>query len=121
MEGTISDNLFYGREEAKKSADELSRYALLDFVAEKDQGYETQVNSQSSNLSGGQKQRIAIVRALLKETQVLCFDEPTSALDSDGILLFTEMLQQIKEDKIVIVITHDRQIREACDEVVTLQ
>ena len=117
---TICDNLFYGREEEKKSPDELGGYALLDFVASQENGYETQVNGQSNNLSGGQKQRIAIMRALLKGTEVLFLDEPTSALDSEGILLLTETLQQIKEDRIIVVITHDRLVREACDEVVAL-
>ena len=117
---TICDNLFYGREEEKKSPEELGGYALLDFVASQENGYETQVNGQSNNLSGGQKQRIAIMRALLKGTEVLFLDEPTSALDSEGILLLTETLQQIKEDRIIVVITHDRLVREACDEVVAL-
>ncbi len=120
MEGSIYDNLFYGREEEKKSPDQLSGYALLDFVASQEQGYGTQVNGQSSNLSGGQKQRIAIMRALLKGTEVLFLDEPTSALDSEGILLLMETLQRIKEDKIIVIITHDKQVRETCDEVIML-
>ena len=120
MEGSIYDNLFYGREEEKKSPDQLSGYALLDFVASKEQGYGTQVNGQSNNLSGGQKQRIAIMRALLKGTEVLFLDEPTSALDSEGILLLMETLQRIKEDKIIVIITHDKQVRETCDEVIML-
>ncbi len=120
MEGSIHENLFYGREEEEKSPDELNGYALLDFVASQEQGYETQVNGQSNNLSGGQKQRIAIMRALLKGTEVLFLDEPTSALDSEGILLLMEMLQQIKEDKIIVIITHDKLVREVCDEVVML-
>lgn len=120
MEGTIYDNLFYGREDEKKLVDELGKYSLLDFVASQDEGYETKINSGSSNLSGGQKQRIAITRALLKDTEVLFFDEPTSALDSDGVLLFIEILRQIKENKIIIVITHDKLLRDVCEEVITL-
>ena len=89
-------------------------------MASQEHGYGTQVNGQSNNLSGGQKQRIAIMRALLKGTEVLCLDEPTSALDSEGILLLMETLQQIKEDKIIVIITHDRLVREACDEVIML-
>ena len=89
-------------------------------MASQENGYETQVNGQSNNLSGGQKQRIAIMRALLKGPELLFLDEPTSALDSEGILLLTETLQQIKEDRIIVVITHDRLVREACDEVVAL-
>ena len=120
MEGTIYDNLFYGREEEGRPEEELGGYPLLDFVASQEHGYGTQVNGQSNNLSGGQKQRIAIMRALLKGTEVLCLDEPTSALDSEGILLLMETLQQIKEDKIIVIITHDRLVREACDEVIML-
>ena len=116
MEDTIYNNLFYGQEEKRKSVEELKKYAFLDFIKEKPQGFETLINSQSNNLSGGQKQRIAIVRALLRNSNVLIFDEPTSALDEEGTKQFVELLEKEKEKRIIFVVTHDEAVVQMCDE-----
>lgn len=121
MEDTIYNNLFYGSGEEKKSVDELKKYPLLDFVNLQPEGYETKINNQNSNLSGGQKQRIAIMRALLKGAGVLLFDEPTSALDVEGVRMFVETLQDIKKDKVIILISHDTLVQNLCDEKIVLQ
>ena len=98
----------------------ITTYSLLDFVKNQPQTYNTRIDSKTSNLSGGQKQRIAIMRTLLKNTEVVILDEPTSALDEKGIELFINLVREIKFDKIVIIISHDSQIIEACDEVVSI-
>lgn len=118
MEDTIYNNLFYGQEEKAKPVQELEQYPLLDFVKEKKDGFETMINSQSNNLSGGQKQRIAIVRALLRDSEVLIFDEPTSALDTEGTKQFLEMLQKEKKNRIIFIVTHDEAVVEQCDEMI---
>ena len=60
-----------------------------------------------SELSGVQKQRIAIIRALLLKPLLLCFDEPTSSLDQENKMLLLDILQKIKKDHAILIVSHD--------------
>lgn len=65
-----------------------------------------------SELSGGQKQRVAIARALLKQSKIILADEPTGNLDSETSAEIFELLKDISQEKLVIVVTHDRESAE---------
>ena len=73
-----------------------------------------------SGFSGGEKQKLAIQTAFAKNPAVLILDEPTSALDAKAARQLVAQLQELKRDKIVIVITHDEVFKQECDVVVTL-
>ena len=65
-----------------------------------------------NTLSGGQKQRVAIARALVKEPEIIMADEPTGALDSKTGQQVFDTLKKLSENKLVIVISHDRDFAE---------
>lgn len=69
-------------------------------------------NRKPTELSGGQKQRVAIARALVKNPQIIMADEPTGALDSATGLQVFDTLKKLSKDKLVIVVTHDREFAE---------
>ena len=69
-------------------------------------------NRKPNELSGGQKQRVAIARALVKNPEIIMADEPTGALDSNTGRQVLETLKRLSEDKLVIVVSHDREFAE---------
>lgn len=69
-------------------------------------------NRKPNELSGGQKQRVAIARALIKEPRIIMADEPTGALDSNTGRQVFETLKKLSRDKLVIIVSHDREFAE---------
>jgi putative ABC transport system ATP-binding protein len=75
-------------------------------------GMADRVDALPSQLSGGQQQRVAIARALIHEPKLLVCDEPTAALDAKSGKTVMELIRKVavKEDRTVIVVTHDNRV-----------
>ena len=69
-------------------------------------------NRKPNELSGGQKQRVAIARALVKSPKIIMADEPTGALDSVTGRQVLATLKKLSQDKLVIIVSHDREFAE---------
>jgi ABC-type bacteriocin/lantibiotic exporter with double-glycine peptidase domain len=80
----------------------------------------TEVLDHGKNLSGGQKQKIALARLLYKNTDVILLDEATSFLDRDSTKEICEVMQRIKKQKIIIIITHSDEVVKYCDKVIKI-
>ncbi len=91
--------------------EEINKFTDHDNMILKDSG---------SNLSGGQKQRIAIARLIYKDSKVVILDEPTASLDQISSTLMMKMLQEIKKDKLILVISHSKEILDKCDKVLSI-
>ena len=106
-EFTVEDNIalaleLQGKPKDKKAiADLLEQVDLTGFAKRK-----------PNTLSGGQKQRIAIARALVKSPEIIMADEPTGALDSATGKQVFDTLKKLSQDKLVIVVSHDREFAE---------
>lgn len=61
-------------------------------------------------LSGGQKQRVAMLRAMIKNVDILLCDEPTGSLDDHNAKIIFDLLKQEAKERLVIVITHNEQL-----------
>ncbi|SEO34609.1 phosphate ABC transporter ATP-binding protein, PhoT family (TC 3.A.1.7.1) [Amphibacillus marinus] len=108
---SIYDNVAYGPRihgiKSKKILDEIVEKslrggAIWDEVKDrlKDSAY---------GLSGGQQQRLCIARALAIEPDVILMDEPTSALDPKSTLKVEELIQELKTDYSIVIVTHNMQ------------
>ena len=80
----------------------------------------TVVGENASNLSGGEKQKICLIRALIKDPDVLVLDEPTSALDKESAQALKDYLRTTKKGRITIIVTHDRSLNDIADVVISL-
>jgi phosphate transport system ATP-binding protein len=67
------------------------------------------LNENAYGLSGGQQQRLCIARTLAIEPDVILMDEPTSALDPISTLKVEELVQELKEQYSIIIVTHNMQ------------
>ena len=67
------------------------------------------LNEPGAKLSGGQQQRLCIARALAVRPEVLLMDEPASALDPASTLRIEELIEELKEDYTVLIVTHNMQ------------
>ncbi len=86
-------------------------------------GMEDRMHHQPNELSGGQKQRVAIARALANDPAILLADEPTGALDSATGRMVMDLFHNIhrKNGKTIVLITHNQDLAEETDRVVTLR
>ncbi|WP_236842944.1 ABC transporter ATP-binding protein [Campylobacter lanienae] len=104
---TIAANVAYGAPlDETKVIKALKMANAYNFVQNLDDGIYTTLSEYGANLSGGQRQRIAIARALYHDPQILIFDEATSALDNESEKEITKAIENLGQEKIVIVIAH---------------
>lgn len=108
FEGTIRDNIAYGREGA--SGEEIlsaARATFVDrFVHSLPDGYDTRVDDEGGNLSVGERQLITIARAFLSSPAVLILDEATSSVDTRTELLLQHAMHALRSDRTSFVIAH---------------
>lgn len=96
--------------------------ALHDFVvSDLPQGYQTIVGERGIRLSGGQRQRIGIARALYRDPSLLIMDEATSALDNITERVVMEAVQNIRNDKTIILIAHRLTTVRTCDTIFLME
>jgi phosphate transport system ATP-binding protein len=113
---TIYDNIAFGvklHEKLSKAAmDErvewsIARAALWDEVKDR-------LNTSAMGLSGGQQQRLCIARTIAVRPEVILFDEPTSALDPISTLKIEELIDELKHDFTIAIVTHNMQQAARC-------
>lgn len=104
FQGTIFDNIRYGKTNA--SMDEViaaaQKASIHEQILQLPDGYD----SDALQLSGGQQQRIAIARMFLKNPPIIFLDEPTASLDAIATEQIKQSLDQIKQGRTVIIISH---------------
>ena len=79
-------------------------------------------NNLPKKLSGGQKQRVAIARALVTNPEIILCDEPTASLDAkSGATIMQELRDLSRQDKAVIIVTHDLRLRKFADRIIYVE
>lgn len=106
--GTIKDNIAYGREGA--TDEEIVRAATAahadHFIRTLPEGYETIIDEEASNLSQGQKQLLTIARAVLADPAILILDEATSSVDTRTEVYIQKAMANLMKIRTSFVIAH---------------
>tara|TARA_B100001564_G_C20665469_1_gene683535 strand:+ start:427 stop:2256 length:1830 start_codon:yes stop_codon:yes gene_type:complete len=109
---SVTDDQLY---EAAKNAN------AYDFIIDQPDGFDTVIGEKGVRLSGGQRQRIAIARAILKNPSILILDEATSSLDTESEFLVQKAIDNLMEDRTVLVIAHRLTTVENADSIVVMK
>lgn len=122
LERTIGENIAYGRPNATKvDIEQAAKDAFADeFIHELPNGYKTILNAQNQ-LSGGQMQRLSIARAILKDSPILLLDEATSALDSESEFYIQKAIENVIQDKTVLVVAHRLSTLKNMDRIIVIE
>lgn len=122
FEDTIMNNIRLARPNASDediiSAAKKAR--CHDFIKSLQKGYETKIGEAGSTLSGGEKQRIAIARAILKDAPIVILDEFTSALDVENERHILQAIDNLIQNKTVIMIAHRLETVRKADNIIVL-
>ncbi len=106
--GTIRDNIAYGREGATE--EEIIRAAKAahadHFIRTLPESYDTVLNQEASNLSQGQKQLLTIARAVLADPAILILDEATSSVDTRTEIYIQKAMGELMKGRTSFVIAH---------------
>ncbi|OIJ39247.1 MULTISPECIES: ABC transporter ATP-binding protein [Acinetobacter] len=104
FQGTIFDNIRYGKTSASMQdvIEAAQKASIHEQILQLSNGYD----SDALQLSGGQQQRIALARMFLKNPPIIFLDEPTASLDAIAAEQIKQSLDQIKQGRTVIIISH---------------
>ena len=106
--GTVKDNIKYSKEDA--TDDEVIRAAksarVHHFIKTLPNGYNSEINEESSNISAGQKQLLTIARVILADPKILILDEATSSIDTKTEIEIQKAMDNLMEGRTSFVIAH---------------
>jgi ATP-binding cassette, subfamily B, bacterial MsbA len=119
---TILNNIGFGNPTASnEQIIEAAKVANAhEFIAQMENGYETNIGDGGNKLSGGQKQRLSIARAILKNPPILILDEATSALDTESEKLVQDALNKLMKNRTSLVIAHRLSTIQNADEILVM-
>ena len=104
-----------------KLEESITKSKLKEFIHNLDNNLDEVVGENAIKLSGGQAQRLAIARAIYHDAQLIIFDEPTSSLDKENEKEIFESISSLKNNKILIVISHSDEITKYIDHKITIK
>ena len=120
--GTILENIFFGQNNGGKDYIPYILEGFLHSLYKLPNGLNEMIaNDSISILSGGEKKKTALARALVKNSNLILLDEPTVALDKESIDSFFGILNKLKENNIIILVTHETIYNNYADEIITVE
>lgn len=106
--GSVKENICFGREIEANRLEEMASLLHLPDV-------DKEVTTKPENLSMGEKQKIYLARTLLSNSNFILLDEPSSNLDSETEARLVKLLDRMREDSLIFIISHNKNFDEIAD------
>lgn len=120
FDGTIRENLTFEKPYSSARLEEAAEITgLSQYVKTLEEGYETKLVNGS--LSGGELKKLSLTRLLLADRPVFVLDEPFAHLDKEGCDRLVSLIQTMKKDKIIFLITHKKEMTQYADRTICLR
>ncbi|XP_047647017.1 ATP-binding cassette sub-family C member 12 isoform X1 [Phacochoerus africanus] len=121
--GNVRENILFGEKYDHQRYQHTVRVcALQEDLSSLPYGDLTEIGERGLNLSGGQRQRISLARAVYSNHEIYLLDDPLSAVDAHvGKHVFEECIKKALRGKTIVLVTHQLQFLESCDEVILLE
>ena len=119
---TIANNIRFGQPDApmEEVIEAAKKACCHDFIMALPEGYDTVIGEGGASLSGGEKQRISIARAMMKDAPVIFLDEATANVDPENENELMKAIQELTEEKTVIMIAHRLKTVEHADQILVI-
>ncbi|WP_386690036.1 thiol reductant ABC exporter subunit CydC [Lonepinella sp. MS14437] len=120
---SIYENIIMAKRHASQQQviEAAKKASIHDFIMSLPEGYETKITELGNSLSDGEKQRIGIARAFLHNAPIILLDEPTSNLDSLNEAMVLQALLKVKQEKLIILVSHRASTMQICDQVIHIE
>ena len=120
---TINNNITYGSKnisntKIKSASISANADSFINLLSKK---YETVIGERGTKLSGGEKQRLSIARAIYRNPEILILDEATSSLDTESEKQVQKAIDNLIEDRTVIIIAHRLSTIINCDKILVFE
>ena len=118
---SIRENLNIINPNIKEQNKALKRARIYQKITSLKNQFNTKIDLESKVLTDGDLQKLAIARALLTNAEILIFDEVTSHADPETIKEIVEILEDLKQDHTIIIVTHRPEMMKIADQVIVLK
>lgn len=122
FDDTVMNNI---RMDNPSASDEEVNHAVKsahchEFIERLPEGFDTTIGDIGGSLSGGERQRISIARAILKDAPIVILDEPTAALDTESEVSVQQAIDELVDNRTVIVIAHRLSTIVGADQIIVM-
>ena len=115
---SIRKNLDFVDKDIKNQIEACKKAGINDFIETLPDGYNTILRENGSNISGGQKQMISIARTILSKSEIILLDDITTLLDPDTAKLVPKLINELKKDHTIIMVTKKPDLMKMADRIV---
>ena len=120
---TIANNIKFGKPDStmEQIVEAAKKARCYDFIMKLPDGFHTIIGEGGATISGGERQRISIARAILKDAPIIIFDEATANVDPENEKELMEAVEDLTNDKTVIMIAHRLKTVQKADRIFVLE